>query len=502
MHDAILADLPAYAAGTLAPADRRRLDAHLADCAPCRLELAQWQALAAAARRQVAERTVTVPAWVSPVDGRPVPAAAAGPGRRLFPLLALLLALGLAGRLVLRALDSAGDVGEGDRRAAGSLVADRGGDRVGDRLGDQGRDPADDASTVVRSTDSKDRSVAPRPNRPLIDDAPGSASERLAALRARSATGTVAALSRGRSGPAPAAPAADRALLPGGVGPAGRPPTLGTPDPAADPGTGSQTPVTPASTSGSPSEDPGGPKEQPKKDPTAEPRDPPAGSLPVDSPTPLSLPTETATPVPTTAATPSQGMLTGRVHGPDGQPRAEIDVYADPLDPAQGGRKASTGSDGGYQLELPAGRWLLHAETAAYQLMWYGGSPNPLLAEPLDIAAGQSRRADFYLEPSPPGLIRGQVLDAEGRPLARALVLASYPPDGEDSVPRLVWSVFSGADGSFSLSLPPGYWFLAGAADWRDPRLSWWGGDGAWESADGLAVTEATPDGVRLVVGP
>lgn len=497
MHDAILADLPAYAAGTLAPADRRRLDAHLADCAACRLELAQWQALAAAARRQVAERTVTVPAWVSPVDGQPVPAGGAGPARRLFPLLALLLALGLAGRLALRAADPSGDAGSGDRRAAGSLLAGR----TGGGLGDLGIDPGGAANTLPRSTEPQDLAVSPRPGHPL-GEAEGSAYDRQSAEPARTMTGTMPEPSRGGSGLALANLAANRPVPPSGAGTAGRPPTLSTTEPTADPGIGPQAPASPASTSAPPRGDPGGHEEPPKRDPTVEPVDPPARSAPSDSPTPLSLPTETVTPVPPTTTPPSQGVLSGRVHGPDGQPRAEIDVYADPLDPAQAGRKASTGSDGGYQLELPPGRWLLHAETAAYQLMWYGGSPNPLLAEPLDIAAGQNRRADFYLEPSPPGLIRGQVLDAEGRPLARALVLAAYPPDGEAGGPRLVWSVFSGPDGSFSLALPPGYWFLAGAADWRDPRLRWWGGDGAWESADGLVVTEAALEGVRLVVGP
>jgi hypothetical protein len=41
--------LPAYAAGSLRGADRDRVRAHLAGCAPCRADLAAWQALADAA---------------------------------------------------------------------------------------------------------------------------------------------------------------------------------------------------------------------------------------------------------------------------------------------------------------------------------------------------------------------------------------------------------------------------------------------------------------------
>jgi hypothetical protein len=37
--------LPAYAAGSLPEADRERVRAHLADCPPCRTELASWQAM-------------------------------------------------------------------------------------------------------------------------------------------------------------------------------------------------------------------------------------------------------------------------------------------------------------------------------------------------------------------------------------------------------------------------------------------------------------------------
>ncbi|WP_433201666.1 zf-HC2 domain-containing protein [Dactylosporangium sp. CS-047395] len=41
--------LPGYAAGSLAPADRARVEAHLSGCARCRAELGSWRAIAAAA---------------------------------------------------------------------------------------------------------------------------------------------------------------------------------------------------------------------------------------------------------------------------------------------------------------------------------------------------------------------------------------------------------------------------------------------------------------------
>ncbi len=495
MHDPILAHLPAYAAGTLGATARATVDAHLAGCPACRLELAEWQALAAAARRQVAQRVLTVPAWVAPVGGDSpgVPLAAGGTGaaRRWFPLLALLLALGLAGRQVLREAMPSGDADAGESRTAMS--------RSGEPADGAGRGPGGRARTL---------SPAGIPTKPTISANaaldPASEISALSALRRRPG----AAIPPARQPLAPDAPptAADRAMVPGPAGTAARPPTDGSTatGPTADPGAGPLAYGDPATTRDHPGDDPTeDPKEDPTENPTEDPRDEPATTLPVSSQTPIALPTDVWTPMPPATAPPSQGILTGRVHGPDGQPRAEIDVYAEPLDPAQGARKASTGSDGGYRLELPPGRWLLHAETAAYQLMWYGGSPNPLLAEPVEMAVGQSRRADFYLEPSPPGLIRGQVLDAAGRPLARALVVAAYPPDGEDAGPRLVWSVFSGADGGFSLSLPPGAWHLAAATDWRQPRLAWWGGAGAWEQSDALAVSALAPvDGVRLTVDP
>jgi hypothetical protein len=185
---------------------------------------------------------------------------------------------------------------------------------------------------------------------------------------------------------------------------------------------------------------------------------------------------------------PVSGRVSGEVRGPDGLPRAEIAVIADRVDAPADPVLAVTDIDGAYVLELDPGRWILHAETPAYQLMWHGGKANPRSANPVDIQVGSAQTADFYLESNPPARIRGRVTNAEGRPLARALVLAAYPPDQPGESPRLVWSSFSDASGDYQLYLPPGAWFLAAAADWRSESLTWWGGTGSLEEADQLGL--------------
>ena len=165
-------------------------------------------------------------------------------------------------------------------------------------------------------------------------------------------------------------------------------------------------------------------------------------------------------------------------------------------------QSVSTGLDGAYTLELTPGTWHLHAETSAYQLMWYAGQPNPRTASLIQVEAGKLFEADFFLEPNPAGLIQGQVQSADGSPVDRALIMAAYPPDNPGEEPRLVWSAFSNSDGRFRLSVPPGAWYLAAAPDWRSDQLHWWGGDGTLENADRVGVQDHRPTEVEILLAP
>ena len=56
MHDPWQDQLPYYAAGTLDPADRAALEAHLSGCEACRSALETWAAIAGAVREDAAAR--------------------------------------------------------------------------------------------------------------------------------------------------------------------------------------------------------------------------------------------------------------------------------------------------------------------------------------------------------------------------------------------------------------------------------------------------------------
>ncbi len=462
MHDPVRDQLAAYAADTLPGALREEVAAHLAGCAACRAELAEWSALADAARRQAAARPAALPAWTPPV-GAPPPARPSLTGRYRQATLMALLALGLLAAGVLLRTGSLGRSAP-DRADSADLIARRGAE-AGVDFAAGGRPAAESSGRSGLLSGSAGQAHLPgRSTFPVPAITPLAAVTPVGALASVPSVPSVPSVQSVPSVPTPLSTSTPPA------------PTTATTQPPAP-------------------EDPTHPEEP------EEPSTPPLTSTPPSTPTPiLSMPSVTATAPGGPAA--GLALLAGRVHGPDGQPRAEIALVAVPLDAAVADRLASTDADGSYRLELPPGPWLLHAESPAYQLMWFGGSPNPLLARPLELAADRVQRADFFLEPSPPGLLRGQVLDSGGRPVDRALVLAAYPPLDPGDAPRPAASVFSAADGSFSLSVPPGTWFLAGATTWREPRLAWWGGDGSWEQAGGLAVGgEAAVEGLELVLG-
>src|SRR5690606_16697385 len=61
MHDRWQDQLPYYAAGTLDPAERAALEAHLSGCEACRAALETWMAIAGAVREDAATRVDALP---------------------------------------------------------------------------------------------------------------------------------------------------------------------------------------------------------------------------------------------------------------------------------------------------------------------------------------------------------------------------------------------------------------------------------------------------------
>ncbi len=143
------------------------------------------------------------------------------------------------------------------------------------------------------------------------------------------------------------------------------------------------------------------------------------------------------------------GELLGRVLDPEGRPAAGVRLRV-------GWRQAVSGADGGYRVEgLPLGPTQLQVEAVASGRWW---------AEPrnVPIAAGPATVADLRLVPA--GEISGQVLQADGRPWADALVWLGKP--GGQTVAR----TRSDEQGRFVLhALPGDYTLRTGGYRQSDP---------------------------------
>lgn len=447
MCDLYREHLPELAAGTLADGARAALEAHLVACPDCRSALAEWQQIGGAVHRRARSRVATMPAYLPPpteVPTRPRPLWPLRPiPRPALTLLALVLAAVALWQI------SAG------RRGAGG----------------EGR------MAVVDSTGPGNR--------------PGGA-----------AAGTDGA---GRTG-------LESSAMAGAATPVrrigGRAAALsGVPRPEAAPGAAPGPSTTPArlvSTSLAPppvatAAPSASPQVAPSASPPAEAQDPAASGSDGPGGEATARPTETVEPA---TATPGTARVAGTVLGRDGLPRAEILILAEPEPPGAGTLWGMSDVEGRYSIDLPPGSWILHAETPAYQLMWHAGKPNPLAAEPITLGPGDAAMVDFHLEPNPAGLVRGRVTDAEGQPVARAAVIAALPDEASPDGARLSSAVFSDADGSFRLAVPPGVYYLAATRSRRAEDLRWWGGDGSFEQADRFGVAADPVQGIELRLSP
>lgn len=439
--------LPELAAGTLADAARAAIEAHLVACPGCRSALAEWQQIGGAVHRRARSRVSTMPAYLPPPTSVPLRPRPLWPLRPIpqpaLAVLALVLAVLAVWQLAAGRWEAGGE---------GTLaVVDSSGPGLGpgghaagtDGAGRKGVEPGAmaGAATPVRRIGGRAAALAavPRPGTAL-GAAPGPST-----TPARLALATLAP-----------------------------PPPIATAAPSASPVAPS---ATPPAESGDPAD---GGSDGPGGEATAW----PTGTV------------EAAT------ATPDTARVAGTVLGRDGLPRAEILILAEPELPGAGTLSGMSDVEGRYTIDLPPGTWILHAETPAYQLMWHAGKPNPLAAEPITLAPGEAATVDFHLEPNPAGLVRGRVMDAEGQPVARAAVIAALPDEASPDRPWLVSAVYSDADGSFRLAVPPGVYYLAATRSRRPEDLRWWGGDGSFEQADRFGVAADPVQGIELRLAP
>ncbi len=211
--------------------------------------------------------------------------------------------------------------------------------------------------------------------------------------------------------------------------------------------------------------------------------------------------------LPTGGAAFETALIYGRVLDANGRPVVDATVAAydspDVKRPADFTARR-TGPDGTYRLTVPAGTyWLVAVERR-------GGGTGPLQlgdrhsGEPLKVvlAAGDEKRRDFtvldlrdaarrYAKQNEELVtVRGTVVDARGRPVAMAYVVADAKTRIRDFPTYL--SGWTGADGRFVLYLAPGTYHVAALTTWPP----------AWGTTLSQTIDCRWPvDDVRLVIG-
>jgi hypothetical protein len=177
-------------------------------------------------------------------------------------------------------------------------------------------------------------------------------------------------------------------------------------------------------------------------------------------------------------------VLKGRIIDVGGNPVAggEIFVYntartrrpADFISP-----KSDQG--GSYRLEIPAGKYWIVARVrngAKYGPLMTGGRHSGE-AQEIEAAAGQELTLDFTVADvremarnlrkadDDYKSVNGRILDKDGKPVRGAYVFARKDRDGT-RLPDFI-SAWSGTDGSYTLRMPPGKYYL-GASTTYPPK--------------------------------
>lgn len=138
--------------------------------------------------------------------------------------------------------------------------------------------------------------------------------------------------------------------------------------------------------------------------------------------------------------------ISGTVTGVTGTPIAGVTVTAGDGPVV---RTATTGADGAYSLDLPAGTFTvgfsLRASDRAYLDAWYDGAATAAAATPVAVAVGARVTGVDAVLAVDDATVSGTVTDAEGGPLAHVYVVAYDPDQGVSA------SATTGADGTYTI---------------------------------------------------
>lgn len=167
------------------------------------------------------------------------------------------------------------------------------------------------------------------------------------------------------------------------------------------------------------------------------------------------------------------GSLSGAVESRrDGARLAQATVYLYPAGSRRLFRTGGTDNEGQFSFEdLPPGLYYLAARHHAFEGQLYDGAVFPDPAEPQDLDAGTTLMvpeggslSGLTLRLSELGRLEGSVVEETGAPLAGVELMAH---EGEDPV----YSAFTGEDGTFSLPLAAGVYYLTARGEGQRSRV-------------------------------
>ena len=216
------------------------------------------------------------------------------------------------------------------------------------------------------------------------------------------------------------------------------------------------------------------------------------------------------------------GIISGVVTNETGNPLAGVFVTAqivgEPSTPpsgvgVDGWGYALTDENGQYEITgLVAGEYLVSAqlwERWLFVIEWYDNAATPEEATPVPVELGEEVTGIDFQLPAPTefGEIAGQVVDADGKPIAGAFIEARAPFDPAEGGLQVWAYAFTDKEGRYAIEgLPAGRYLVSASAQegWQFVRR-WWPDAESPEQAEPVEVdpkTDTPPVDFVLPIAP